>query len=237
LLSDRAAVFAINISGPTLGDAAFVEFVIDQLKASGIAPRAFSFELPERDVLADPGRAAAAMHRLRDAGCAVALDNFGTGLSSLAQLRALPLDMLKIDGSFVRDVLTDPRAESMVHTMAQMAHSMNLVTVAGQVETDELRQRLAQLGVDYGQGFVIAQPAPLAAAIRDLPTCVAVARRRQGEELELGDEEDTISAELQQQLLAGGIAANEHDAAMSRMEKVLAGHDHSQSVLYQRKSG
>jgi EAL domain-containing protein (putative c-di-GMP-specific phosphodiesterase class I) len=213
-----------------------VDFIIDQITASGVVPQVFSFELSERDVIANPGRAEAVMQRLRAAGCTVALDNFGTGLSSLAHLRALPLDMLKIDGSFVRDVLTDPRAESMVQTMAQMAHSMNLVTVAGLVETDELRRRVAQLGVDYGQGFVIARPAPLAAAIRDLPTCVAVARRRQGEEVELGDADDTISADLQQLLLASGIEASEQDAAMARMEKMLAGHNHGESLLYQRGS-
>ena len=102
------------------------------------------------------------MRRLRELGCTIALDDFGTGLSSLAYLRALPVDMLKIDGSFVRDVLKDPRAESMVQAIAQLARSMNLITVAEYVETDEIRLRVAQLGVDYGQGFAIARPVPFA---------------------------------------------------------------------------
>jgi hypothetical protein len=105
------------------------------------------------------------------------------------------------------------------------------------VETDEIRLRIAQLGVDYGQGFGIARPAPFADAIRDLPTYASVARRRQGEEIELGSEDDTISAELHQQLLAAGIDLAPPDDTQGRMEKILAGYDHTESTLYQRKLG
>ena len=98
------------------------------------------------------------MRRLRKLGCNIALDDFGTGLSSLAYLRTLPIGMLKIDGSFVRDVLKDPRAESMVQAIAQLARAMSLTTVAEYVETDEIRTRITALGVDYGQGFAIGRP-------------------------------------------------------------------------------
>ena len=109
------------------------------------------------------------MHRLRKLGCGVALDDFGTGLSSLACLRQLPVTMLKIDGSFVRDVLKDARAESMVRAIAQLARSMSITTVAEYVETAEIGERVASLGVDYGQGFAIGRPIPFADLLTELP--------------------------------------------------------------------
>ena len=113
------------------------------------------------------------LRRLRRLGCAVALDDFGTGLSSLAYLRQLPVTMLKIDGSFVRDVLKDPRAESMVRAIAQLARSMSIATVGEYVETEEIRARIATLGVDYGQGFAIGRPAPLDDLLAELPLLVS----------------------------------------------------------------
>ena len=115
------------------------------------------------------------MRRLRKLGCNIALDDFGTGLSSLAYLRTLPIGMLKIDGSFVRDVLKDPRAESMVQAIAQLARAMSLTTVAEYVETDEIRSRIAALGVDYGQGFAIGRPVPLVDVLAELPLYAAAA--------------------------------------------------------------
>jgi EAL domain-containing protein (putative c-di-GMP-specific phosphodiesterase class I) len=237
LLAECPVVFTINVSGQSLGEDGFADLVIEQIRGSGIPARVFCFELTESAAIANLGHAETMMKRLREFGCTIALDDFGTGLSSLAYLRALPVDMLKIDGSFVRDVLKDPRAESMVQAIAQLARSMNLVTVAEYVETDEIRLRIAQLGVDYGQGFGIARPAPFADAIRDLPTYASVARRRLGEEIELGAEDDTISAELHQQLLDAGIDLANQDDTQGRMEKILAGYDHSESTLYQRKLG
>jgi EAL domain-containing protein (putative c-di-GMP-specific phosphodiesterase class I) len=115
------------------------------------------------------------MRRLRKLGCGIALDDFGTGLSSLAYLRSLPISMLKIDGSFVRDVLKDPKAESTIQVIAQLARAMSLTTVAEYVETDEIRYRIAKLGVDYGQGFAIGKPLPIADVLEQLPLYAAVA--------------------------------------------------------------
>jgi EAL domain-containing protein (putative c-di-GMP-specific phosphodiesterase class I) len=238
LLADCPVVFTINVSGQSLGEEGFADLIIEQIGGSGIPPRVFCFELTESAAIANLAHAEVMMKRLREFGCTIALDDFGTGLSSLAYLRALPVDMLKIDGSFVRDVLKDPRAESMVQAIAQLARSMNLITVAEYVETDEIRLRVAQLGVDYGQGFAIARPAPFVDAIRDLPTYASAARQRQGEEeIEISAEDDTISAELHQQLLDAGIDLTEEEDTQGRMEKILAGYDHSESTLYQRKHG
>jgi EAL domain-containing protein (putative c-di-GMP-specific phosphodiesterase class I) len=113
------------------------------------------------------------MQRLRKLGCGVALDDFGTGLSSLSYLRSMPVSMLKIDGSFVRDILRDERAESMVRAIAQLARAMEITTVAEYVETEEIRTRIRALGVDYGQGFAIARPVPVGEVLDVLPVLAA----------------------------------------------------------------
>jgi len=160
LLAARPCVFAINFSGQSLNDDGFGDFLLAQIESSGLNPAIFCFELTENATVASISRAEVLMRRLRRLGCGVALDDFGTGLSSLSYLRQLPVTMLKIDGSFVRDILKDARAESMVRAIAQLSRSMGIGTVAEYVETEEIRARVASLGVDYGQGFAIGQPAP-----------------------------------------------------------------------------
>jgi diguanylate cyclase (GGDEF)-like protein len=169
LLAGHSVSFAINFSGQSLSDEGFADFLLERIRSSGIDPAVFTFELTENATIANIARAEVLIRRLRDLGCGVALDDFGTGLSSLAYLRQLPVTMLKIDGSFVRDILKDPRAESMVRAIAQLARSMSLTTVAEYVETEEIRTRVATLGVDYGQGFAIGRPAPLAELLSELP--------------------------------------------------------------------
>lgn len=173
LLAGAPVGFAINFSGQSLNDAEFIDELIARVESSGIDPEVFCFELTETAAIANLARAEVLMRRLRKLGCSVALDDFGTGLSSLAYLRQLPVSMLKIDGSFVRDIIRDPRSESLVQAIAQLARSMQIATVAEYVETDEIRERIAALGLDYGQGFAIGRPTPLADVLRDLPVYVA----------------------------------------------------------------
>jgi EAL domain-containing protein (putative c-di-GMP-specific phosphodiesterase class I) len=173
LLQQSSIVFTINFSGQSLQDAEFTEHVASLIQSSGLNPAALCFELTESAAIGNLGRAETLMRRLRKLGCNFALDDFGTGLSSLAYLRTLPIGMLKIDGSFVRDVLRDPRAESMVQAIAQLARSMQLTTVAEYVETEEIRTRITALGVDYGQGFAIARPTPLVDLLTELPLYAA----------------------------------------------------------------
>jgi diguanylate cyclase (GGDEF)-like protein len=183
IMADQPVVFTINISGQSLGEPGFGDFVCDLLASSGLNPKVFCFELTESAAIANLGTAEVLMRRLRALGCTIALDDFGTGLSSLAYLRALPVDILKIDGSFVRDILKDPRAESMVQAIAQLARSMKMITVAEYVESDEIRLRVATLGVDYGQGFAIARPVPMTDTVAELPvyaTRVAYGRELDG---------------------------------------------------------
>ena len=170
--------FSINFSGQSLNDEAFEDFLIKRIASSGLPAEVFCFELTENATIANSARASALMGKLRALGCGIALDDFGTGLSSLSYLRQLPVTMLKIDGSFVRDVLRDARAESMVRAIAQLARTMSLTTVAEYVETEEIRARVATLGVDYGQGFAIAKPLPLEDLLAGMVIGASEARAR-----------------------------------------------------------
>jgi diguanylate cyclase (GGDEF)-like protein len=169
VLEGKALGFAINFSGQSLSDDEVCDMLVERIGGSGLDPELFCIELTENATVANLGRAEALIRRLRRLGCGVALDDFGTGLSSLACLRQLPVSMLKIDGSFVRDVLKDPRAESMVRAIAQLAHSMSIVTVAEYIETEAIGTRIAELAVDYGQGFAIGKPIPLSELLIELP--------------------------------------------------------------------
>jgi diguanylate cyclase (GGDEF)-like protein len=173
LLIHAPVVFTINFSGQSLHDDEFADYVVRSIETSRINPAVFCFELTESAAVASINDAEKLMLRLRKLGCGVALDDFGTGLSSLSYLRSMPVSILKIDGSFVRDILRDERAESMVRAIAQLARAMNITTVAEYVETEEIRSRIRALGVDYGQGFAIARPVPVGEVLDVLPVLAA----------------------------------------------------------------
>ena len=177
LLAEAAVAFSINCSGQSLRDEKFTDYICSLVRTSGIDPRALTFELTESAAVGNLSQAEQLMRQLQRLGCGIALDDFGTGLSSLAYLRALPITSLKIDGSFVRDVLKDPRAASMIEVIARLAHSLNMTTVAEYVETEEIRTRLRGLGVDYAQGFAIARPVPLDEVLAQLPLYAAGSSR------------------------------------------------------------
>jgi Amt family ammonium transporter len=176
-LRDRGMSFSINITGASIASEEFLEYLEAAIKASGIPPQVLCFELTETSAVTNLARADRLMQRLRVLGCGLALDDFGTGLSSLAYLRSLPISVLKIDGSFVRDSGTNQRTESMVRAIAQLAHTMGMETVAEYVETDELRMRMASLGVDFGQGYAIGRPTPLLEVLDDLALYEAMAAK------------------------------------------------------------
>jgi EAL domain-containing protein (putative c-di-GMP-specific phosphodiesterase class I) len=172
LLAGTSMSFAINFSGQSLKDDDFVDFVLERIRLSGLDPAVLCFELTESATIANLGRAESLIRSLRRLGCGVALDDFGTGLSSLAYLRQLPVSILKIDGSFVRDSVKDQGAASLIYAIVQLARGMSLTTVAEYVETDEIHALVASLGVDYGQGFAIGKPRPLADVLAELPQLV-----------------------------------------------------------------
>jgi EAL domain-containing protein (putative c-di-GMP-specific phosphodiesterase class I) len=167
-VGEEIARFAINLSGQSLQDETFLPFVSDTIKSSGLAPNALCFELTETATMGNLERAQLFMRALQELGCQFALDDFGTGVSSLAYLKDLSVNYLKIDGSFVRDSVTNTRSESMIKAIAQLAKVMCMETVAEYVETDVLRARMADLGVDYGQGFAMGKPQPLENLLKEL---------------------------------------------------------------------
>jgi diguanylate cyclase (GGDEF)-like protein len=162
------ACFAVNISGQSLGDADFAVFMDTTLRDSGLPRGLLSFEVTETAAVANIVRAESLIRRLRELGSDVALDDFGRGLSSLTYLKTLPVTHLKIDGSFVRDVVVDDRSQAMLSAIVQLAHAMKLRTVAECVESEAIWRATRELGVEYGQGFSIGRPLPLEKVLETL---------------------------------------------------------------------
>ena len=152
------AGMAVNLSPIQLGRDRIADVVADALSASGLAGTRLKLELTESALIADPDGIAATLHALKALGPALAMDDFGTGYSNLANLRKLPIDILKIDRSFVTGMLGDRDKIAIVRAILSMAQALSLNTVAEGVETPELAQTLAALGCDSGQGFLYAQP-------------------------------------------------------------------------------
>ena len=167
-VGEEIARFAINLSGQSLQDDSFLGFVIEQIKASGLPPGVLCFELTETATIGNLVKAQNFMRSLQDLGCQFALDDFGTGVSSLAYLKDLSVNYLKIDGSFVRDAIVNSRSESMIKAIAQLAKVMCMETIAEYVETDMLRVRMTDLGVDYGQGFAMGRAQPFEDLLKEL---------------------------------------------------------------------
>lgn len=157
----QQARFAINLSGQSLGSEQFLKYVQDRLASSGIPPDRICFEITETVAVANLQRAQNFMHALRRTGCRFSLDDFGTGLSSFAYLKLFPVDTLKIDGSFIRDLRTNVISQSVVAAISEVARVMQLETVAEFVQDEDSRVLLGKLGITWAQGYLIGEPVPL----------------------------------------------------------------------------
>jgi diguanylate cyclase (GGDEF)-like protein/PAS domain S-box-containing protein len=155
------AGFAINLSGSSLSDEAFLEFAMDEVKRSGFPPDRVCFEITETAAISRLASARQFMKRLKTIGCLFALDDFGSGLSSLAYLKSLPVDYLKIDGRFVRDMITDNVDRSIIQAVSQMGHAIKLRTIAEGVENPQVVQELKSLNIDLAQGYALGRPFPM----------------------------------------------------------------------------
>lgn len=155
------AVFSINLSGQSLSDDDILEFIDMEIRASGVPEEALCFEITESAAVSNLAKAQAFIDSLRARGCKISLDDFGAGLSSFAYLKNFTVDILKIDGSFIRDITENRISESMVAAITQVAKVMELETVAEYVESEETLARIADLGVDYAQGHVVGKPTPV----------------------------------------------------------------------------
>jgi diguanylate cyclase (GGDEF)-like protein/PAS domain S-box-containing protein len=152
---------AINIAGQTLGDSDFLEFVVDCFDHTGANPGEICFEVTENSVVANLDHARRFIAVLHGMGCEFALDDFGSGLSSFSTLRTLPMDYLKIDGSFINNLAGDAVNQAMVAAMIELSRSLNFRVVAEQVEDQLSLDTVTGMGIDFVQGFVVGRPQPL----------------------------------------------------------------------------
>lgn len=153
-------ICAINLSGATLGDPGLPAFVARSLERFDVQPTDVCFEITETAAIANTARAVELVRALKKLGCSVALDDFGVGMSSFSYLKTLDVDIIKIDGSFVRNILTDAVDAATVESIVRIAQMRGLTTVAECVETADILQRLAEYGVDYAQGYYLHRPEP-----------------------------------------------------------------------------
>ena len=155
---------AINVSGQTLGDAQFLEFVVECFDTSGVAPAQVCFEINESAVVANLDHARRFVGVLHGMGCQFALDDFGSGVGSFSNLKNLPLDYLKIDGSFMRNLERDTVNQAMVAAMIKLARTLNFKVIAEQVEDAAAVDVARRMGVDYVQGYAVGRPQLLSLA-------------------------------------------------------------------------
>jgi diguanylate cyclase (GGDEF)-like protein/PAS domain S-box-containing protein len=161
----RPRIRCINVSNQSLSDDGFLDYVLNQIEGSGIDPRLCCFEITETTAIANWNRATRFVLTLKEIGCHFALDDFGSGMASFAYLRDLPVDLVKIDGSFVKNMVKNRTDLAMVKAIHRIAHEMGIGTIAESVESEEIRAALRRLGIDYLQGFAVHRPAPLSEPI------------------------------------------------------------------------
>jgi diguanylate cyclase (GGDEF)-like protein len=152
---------AINLSGQSLSDPELLGYVTDLLDSASFSSGRLCFEITETAVVENFEAARAFIHALKQRDCRFALDDFGSGMSSYSYLKNLPVDYLKIDGSFVRGMLEDPIDRAVVESINQIGHDLNMKTIAEFAESDEILAALSELGVDYAQGAAIGEPRPV----------------------------------------------------------------------------
>jgi EAL domain-containing protein (putative c-di-GMP-specific phosphodiesterase class I) len=154
-------LYSINLSGASINDEHLIDFLREQFAIHLIPPEVICFEITETVAIANLQKAAQLIQDLKELGCRFALDDFGSGMSSFTYLKNLPVDYLKIDGSFVREIPENPVAKAMVEAINHIGHIMGLQTIAEFVENETILQEIRTIGIDYAQGYAIAHPLPL----------------------------------------------------------------------------
>ena len=149
---------AINLSGASVEDDGLADFILDAVATFGVQPQRLCFEITETVAVRDLQRVAQVIERLRSAGCRIALDDFGAGMSSFGYLKNLPVDSIKIDGSFVRDLGREPVSRIIIDAVTRIGHERQLQVLAEWVEEESVLSVLRELGVDYAQGFLLHRP-------------------------------------------------------------------------------
>ena len=162
MLEMNLSSFGINVSGQSIADEGFSEFVVSSVQESGLSPDSICFEITESAAVKSIEQALKFINDVRDIGCSVALDDFGTGYCSFSYLQDIPVDFLKIDGTFVTNIADNPLSEAIVQAVVGIARVKGVATIAEYVEDAVIAARVRELGVDFGQGFDIGRPEPLA---------------------------------------------------------------------------
>lgn len=157
---------SINLSGASLTNPEILSFIIDKLDETGVNGGKLCFEITETAAISNIVRAMTFISTLKGMGCRFALDDFGSGLSSFAYLKNLPVDYLKIDGMFVKDILDDPIDRAMVKSINEIGQIMGMQTIAEFVEQDEIKGMLRGIGVNYAQGYAISKPMPFSELLK-----------------------------------------------------------------------
>lgn len=151
----------INLSGASIGDEQFLQFLQEQFQRYPHAAPQICFEITETAAISNLNQAITFINELKQLGCKFALDDFGSGLSSFAYLKTLPVDYLKIDGHFIEDMANDPATQAIVESINHIGHVMGLQTIAESVGDLSTRKQLQSMGIDYVQGYGIALPCSL----------------------------------------------------------------------------
>ncbi|MGI8999597.1 MAG: EAL domain-containing protein, partial [Candidatus Limnocylindria bacterium] len=151
---------AVNLSAAQLSHPQLIATVADVLAISGLPPQTLQLEITESVLMHDEPRAVKILHALNELGAGLSIDDFGTGYSSLSRLKRLPVDVLKIDRSFVDGLGEDPEDSAIVHAIVSLAQALNLTTIAEGVETELQMNHLIELGCHFAQGYHLAYPAP-----------------------------------------------------------------------------
>ena len=162
---ERLALCSINLSGQSLGDEKFLPFVTEQFHMSGLDATKICFEITETAAIASYSQANRFINALKELGCKFALDDFGTGLSSFGYLKHFPVDYLKIDGSFVKEILHDPIDREMVRSINEIGHLTGKQTIAEFAENEEIITMLRGMGIDYAQGYGVSEPKRVTRAV------------------------------------------------------------------------
>jgi diguanylate cyclase (GGDEF)-like protein/PAS domain S-box-containing protein len=164
---ERLSMCSINLSGQSLADDKFLPFVVEQFHRSGLEASLICFEITETSAIASYAQASRFINALKELGCRFALDDFGTGLSSFGYLKHFPVDFLKIDGSFVKEMLHDPIDREMVRSINEIGHLTGKKTIAEFAENDEIIAMLKGMGIDYAQGYGVSEPKRIQRAVNE----------------------------------------------------------------------
>ena len=171
--------YQINISGQSLADPDLLDYVTEAIHHNGVKPQCLTFEITETALIENRTEALAFATGIRNAGCHLALDDFGTGYAPLASLKYLPVDLVKIDGSFIVDLCTSPPDQALVSHLVGLCHTLGIQVAAEHVQDEQTIQLLRSYGVDFAQGYQTGRPTPITASVAaEGPTVELELRRR-----------------------------------------------------------